>query len=462
MSGFLTSIAAFVFAIGVLIAFHEYGHYWVARRCGVKVLRYCIGFGKPLWMRRGGDDQTEYVIAAIPLGGYVKMLDEREGEVDEKEVHRAFNRQPVSKRIAIVAAGPLFNFIFAIFAYALMYVVGVPGIKPIIGEVKEQSIAYDAGLRTQDEIIKVDGERTVTWGSARMEMLQAALQNDTITIEVGNSTSSNNNPEKIQTRKFVLPVSGISTENKQGRLFTELGLQPYRPPIPAVMGKLSADGAAERDGLRPGDTIISANGQAISDWVAWVNVVRASPGKALELEISRGGVTEQLKLTPDPLETEEGIIGRIGALPEPVEYPKELQTVEQHSPWSAFSTAAIKTWQMSVLTLKMIGNMLIGEVSVKNLSGPITIATYAGYTASEGLPTFLSFLAIVSISLGVLNLLPIPLLDGGHLLFYLVEVVRGNALSEETQLRMQHIGIVLLGCLMVLAFYNDIHRLLWG
>lgn len=459
MSGFVTSVGAFLFAIAVLIAFHEYGHYWVARRCGVKVLRYSIGFGKPLWMKTAGPDQTEYVVAAVPLGGYVKMLDEREGEVPEEERHRAFNRQTVGKRIAIVAAGPVFNFIFAIFAYALMYVVGVPGVKPVIGEVTENSIAYHAGIRAQDEIIKVDGHRTVTWGAARIEMLQSALQNDELMIEVGDSGSGTS---FINTRKIRLPVSGISTEDKQAKLFSELGFQPYRPPIPAVMGKLTSDGAAERDGLKPGDKILQVDARPVEDWVAWVNVVRASPGKTLQVEVERNGLVEQVSLTPEPLETETGTIGRIGALPEPIEYPKELQTVEQYSVWSAFSNAMVKTWQMSVLTLKMIGNMIIGEVSVKNLSGPITIATYAGYTASEGLPTFLSFLAIVSISLGVLNLLPIPLLDGGHLLFYLIEIVKGSALSEEMQLRMQHVGIVMLGCLMILAFYNDIHRLLWG
>ncbi|WP_455223108.1 sigma E protease regulator RseP [Kaarinaea lacus] len=454
MSSFLTSISAFIFAIAVLIAFHEFGHYWVARRCGVKVLRYSIGFGKPLWMRRHGDDQTEYVIAAIPLGGYVKMLDEREGEVAESEAHRAFNRQSVSKRIAIVAAGPVFNFVFAIAAYALMYVVGVPGIKPVVGEVQEQSIAYNANIHSGDEIIAVDGEITPTWGSARMAMLQSALESNRINLEMQDSAQNR--------YRASLPVDAISTEKKQSQLMEELGFAPYRPPIPAVMGKLSAGGAAERDGLQTGDKILAVDDQQIKDWEDWVKIVRDNPEKTLRVNIERNGETREIDLTPEAIETETGVIGRIGALPEPVEYPKELQTVLSHSPGTALYTAVVKTWQMSVLTLRMIGNMLIGEVSVKNLSGPITIATYAGYTASEGLPTFLSFLAIVSISLGVLNLLPIPLLDGGHLLFYFIEIVKGSALSEETQLRMQHIGIVLLGMLMMLAFYNDIQRLFWG
>ncbi|WP_455200713.1 RIP metalloprotease RseP [Kaarinaea lacus] len=454
MSGFFTSLLAFIFAIGVLIAFHEFGHYWVARRCGVKVLRYSIGFGKPLWLRRHGEDQTEYVIAAIPLGGYVKMLDEREGEVAKSELHRAFNRQPVSKRIAIVAAGPIFNFIFAIFAYALMYVVGVPGIKPVIGEVEKQSIAYHANIRTSDEIISVDGELTPSWGTARMAMLQSALQNDAIAMELKDASQ--------RTYRVSLPVDGISTENKQSKLMEELGLAPYRPVIPATMGKLSPDGAAERDGFLTGDKIVNVDNAQIEHWEDLVKVVRSSPDKTLQVTINRNGELKQLDLTPAAIETETGIIGRIGALPEPVEFPKELQTVVSHSPGTAIYTAVVKTWQISVLTLQMIGNMIVGEVSVKNLSGPITIATYAGYTASEGLPTFLSFLAIVSISLGVLNLLPIPLLDGGHLLFYAIEIVKGSALSDEAQLKMQHIGIVMLGMLMMLAFYNDIQRLFWG
>jgi regulator of sigma E protease len=455
MTSFLTSILAFVFAIGVLIAFHEFGHYWVARRCGVKVLRYSIGFGKPLWMRRAGQDQTEYVIAAIPLGGYVKMLDEREAEVPKEELHRAFNRQSVNKRMAIVAAGPVFNFIFAIFAYALMYVIGVPGIKPVIGEVEPQSIAYQAGIRANDQIVAVDGEQTPTWGTARMAMLQGSLEDNTIPLQLQKGDSSDR-------YEVSLPVDGISIENKQAKLLKELGLQVYRPPIPAVMGTLTDGAAAQRDGLQTGDKIIAVDNKSIKDWQDWVEVIRKSPETTLNVTIERSGQTQQIKLTPEALETDTGIIGRIGALPKPVPYPDELRSIDRHPVGTAFYTAVVKTWQMSALTLRMIGHMIVGDVSVKNLSGPITIATYAGYTASEGLPTFLSFLAIVSISLGVLNLLPIPLLDGGHLLFYVIEVVKGSALSEEVQLRMQHVGIVMLGMLMMLAFYNDIHRLFWS
>ena len=465
----LTSALAFIFAIAVLIAFHEFGHYWVARRAGVKVLRFSIGFGKPLWMKRAGPDQTEYVIAAIPLGGYVKMLDEREGEVDEREVHRAFNRQSVGKRIAIVAAGPLFNFIFAIFAYTLMFQVGVPGIKPIIGSVEPASVAAKAGLEAQDEIVAVEGETTPTWGSARIALLQAALDNDTISIDVQKATLNGgldnsgvvttNSEAFTQRRTILLPVGDISTELKQSQLLSQVGVQPFRPPVPAVIGKLESGGAAERDGLLAGDRVTAVDGTPIKLWGDWVEVVRASPDKVLMVDVARGALTQTVELTPKSLETKTGVIGRIGAMPEMLAYPEELQTIVKHSIGTAVYTAVVRTWQMSVLTLRMIGKMIVGEVSVKNLSGPITIATYAGYTANEGFTTFLSFLAIVSISLGVLNLLPIPLLDGGHLLYYLIEIVKVSALSDEVQGQMQRVGIVLLGMLMVLAFYNDIQRL---
>ena len=454
MESFITSVLAFITAIAILIAFHEFGHFWVARKAGVKVLRFSIGFGKPLWMKRAGPDQTEYVLAAIPLGGYVKMLDEREGEVPESELHRAFNRQSVAKRIAIVSAGPVFNFIFAIFAYMIMYMMGVNGIKPVIGEVEAESVAYQAGLRANDEIISVDGELTPTWNIARLALLQSSLENDDLTLEVKGQDSS--------VQRVKIPVSNLSTEVKQNSLLAEVGVKPYRPEIPAKIGKLDPEGAAQRDGIQVGDKIVSVNGDPVVDWMGWVKVIQDNPEKTLSVGVDRKGELVDIELTPKAIDSSEGTIGRIGAMPEPVEFPKEFQTVVQYSIGTALYTGVVKTWQMSILTLRMIGHMIIGDVSVKNLSGPITIATYAGYTASEGLTTFLSFLAIVSISLGVLNLLPIPLLDGGHLLLYFIEIVKGKALSEETQMKMQRVGIVMLGMLMVLAFYNDIQRLFWG
>jgi len=452
MSSVLISIISLIVTLGILIAFHEFGHFWVARRLGVKVLRFSIGFGKPLWKTTKGADNTEYVLAAIPLGGYVKMLDEREGEVDEKELHRAFNRQKVGTRIAIVVAGPVFNFIFAILAYFIMYSIGVPGIKPFIGEVSPNSIADKAGIVTGLQIKKVGGTETPTWSTTRLTLLEKSLDSDIVILELQDETQD--------IRDYSIDLSSLSTEMKQKDLLQFIGIRPYIEPLPAVIGDLEKDGAAYRDGLRSGDRIISANGVEIVDWMQWVKIVQDHPGKVINVEMQRGQVTEFINLTPKRVEANDKTKGYIGAAPElPKNRNEKLRTVVQYGPVTALTTAVEKTWQMSALTLRMIGKMIVGEVSLKNLSGPITIATYAGYTASIGLAAFLSFLAIVSISLGVLNLLPIPLLDGGHLLNYLIELVKGSELSESIQLRMQHIGIMLLAVLMSLAFYNDIRRL---
>jgi regulator of sigma E protease len=455
MDSFVTSVLALVVTLGLLIAFHEFGHFWVARRMGVKVLRFSIGFGKPLLKRRAGADQTEYVLAAIPLGGYVKMLDEREGEVPENEVHRAFNRQPVKKRIAIVVAGPLFNFIFAIIAYFFMYLAGVPGVKPLVGDVEQATPAAYAGLREGDEIQRVGDETTPTWNTVRMALLEQSLDQDRLALSVKDNSGA--------TRTVELNLQGMTMEEKQKDLLKEIGVSPYRPAYPAVIGKLTPGAPAERDGLKPGDRILSVNGKEISLWEHWVDVIRDNPGKNLRVEIEREGRVEVVMLTPREEQTEEGVIGRIGATPQVSEALLEkLRAEVSYPPLQAVGAAVGETWRMSFLTLRMLGKMLVGEVSVKNLSGPITIATYAGYTASIGLTTFLSFLAIVSISLGVLNLLPIPILDGGHLVLYVIEGIKGKALSEQVQLRLQHIGIVILGLLMMLAFYNDIRRLFGG
>jgi len=452
MSSVLISIISLIVTLGILIAFHEFGHFWVARRLGVKVLRFSIGFGKPLWSTTRGADKTEFVLAAIPLGGYVKMLDEREGEVDESELHRAFNRQTVGKRIAIVVAGPLFNFIFAIFAYFIMYSIGVPGIKPFIGEITPNSIADKAGIVPGLQIKMVADIETPTWSTARLTLLDKSLDSDTVILTLED--------EQQGIRNYSIDLSDLTTEMKQKDLLQYIGIRPYLEPLPAVIGELEKKGAAYRDGLRAGDRIISANGIEIIDWMHWVKIVQEHPNKPINVEMKRGQVTEFVNLTPKRVEANEKIKGYIGAAPElPETRNEKLRTVIRYGPITALTTAVEKTWQMSALTLRMIGKMIIGEVSVKNLSGPITIATYAGYTASIGFTAFLSFLAIVSISLGVLNLLPIPLLDGGHLLNYLIELVKGSELSEAIQLRMQHIGIMLLAVLMTLAFYNDIRRL---
>jgi len=455
MSAFITSLLALIVTLGLLIAFHEFGHYWTARRLGVKVLRFSIGFGKPLWLRRSGPDNTEYVIAAFPLGGYVKMLDEREGEVAEEELHRAFNRQSVWRRFAIVIAGPLFNFIFAILAFWLMYLIGVPGMKPIIGEVVPESVAAIAGFHTGDEITAVDDEQTQTWNVARLNLLDKALDAEEITLQVRDQDGN--------TRSLVLSVAGVSSEIKQNNLLGHLGISPLRPVLPAVLGKLEPGGPAELAGFKSGDKVLAANGQQINEWMALVNTVRKHPEKTLQFEIERNGEVQFISVMPQSKKTGTETIGRIGAAPAPAgPMPPELRTKVQYSFFEAFGVATAKTWQMSALTLRMIGKMITGEVSIDNLSGPITIATYAGYTASAGIGAFLYFLAVISISLGVLNLLPIPLLDGGHLMYYIVEMIKGSPLSDAVQLKMQHVGVALLAMLMSLALYNDVIRLFTG
>jgi len=446
------SLLGLLVTLGLLIAFHEYGHYWAARRMGVKVLRFSIGFGKPLWTRVRGEDKTEFVLAAFPIGGYVKMLDEREGEVKEEEVHRAFNRQKVSKRITIVAAGPIFNFIFAIIAYFLMYLVGIPGAKPLVGEVLPESIAHAAGLTQGDEIVSVGGETTPTWGAVRMAILETGLDKDRIAIEF-KTVDGNRGSE--------LDFTGVTLDEKQGNLFKAMGVKPFQPEYPAVIGKISDGKAAQQAGLQSGDRVIAVDSKPIENWGNWVEVIRKNPNRVIMVQIERGQDVHVLELKPEEVASETGPIGYIGAAPEvPEDLVDSLSTVVKYPVGEAFLRSFQETWRMSVLTLRMLGKMIMGDVSVKNLSGPITIATYAGYTASIGLTTFLSFLAIVSISLGVLNLLPIPILDGGHLLVYFVEIFTGKPVSDETLMKMQQVGIVLLGMLMILAFYNDIQRLI--
>ncbi|MCF6255693.1 MAG: RIP metalloprotease RseP [Gammaproteobacteria bacterium] len=452
MSTFITSALALIVTLGILIAFHEFGHFWTARKLGVKVLRFSIGFGKPLWLRRYGPDQTEFVIAAIPLGGFVKMLDERENEVPEEEAHRAFNRQSVWRRFAIVAAGPIFNFIFAIAAFWLMYLIGVPGVAPIIGEVKPDSPAAVAGFHVGDRITEVNGTQTPTWAVVRINMLDAALGDDEIAVRVEDADGN--------TQQLQLSLLGVPSEVKQKNLLGHLGVLPVRPVLPATLGELSPDGPAALSGLKTGDHILRVDDETVTDWMALVDVVRAHPDQALDIEFERNGVVQSLRVKTASHQTDTETIGRIGAAPSPPgPLPPELMAREEYSLFEGVGVAVAKTWQLSSLTLRMIGKMIVGEVSVKNLSGPITIATYAGYTASAGVTAFLYFLAVVSISLGVLNLLPIPLLDGGHLMYYLVEMVKGKPLSDAVQLKLQHVGIAFLFMLMSLALYNDVMRL---
>lgn len=449
----LYSAAAFIVALGLLITIHEFGHYWVARRCGVKVLRFSIGFGPALWSRTAGADQTEYTIAAIPLGGYVKMLDEREGEVAEEELHRAFNRKSLGQRCAIVVAGPLFNFLLAMVLFWLMYSIGIPGIKPVVGEIYADTPAARAGLQVGDRITAIDGRQTPTWGAVQQIILTEIFDDDIMKVEVRRSDDS------VHTLDMRLGAD-FAGKMEEGKLWQLIGYRGLGMKVPPVIGKVTPGKAGEQAGFQDGDRIVSVDGQAISDWGDFVSFVMERPGRLLRVEVERQGQILLIEATPDTIEDQDREIGRldmVNAPPAPL--PDDMKDIYRYSPLSAAVTAVSRTWEMSVLTLRMLGKMIIGEVSFKNLSGPVTIADYAGRTASDSLVSFLNFLAIVSVSLGVLNLLPVPILDGGHLLTYAIEGLRGHPMSEQTQMRMQQVGLALLLMLMSVALYNDFARL---
>ena len=455
MSGFITSVLAFLVAIAILVAVHEWGHYIVARLVGVKVLRYSIGFGKPLWLRRWGPDQTEYCVSAIPFGGYVRLLDERDGEVDPAQLGRAFNRQSVPARIAILFAGPALNFVFAVLAYWVMFVSGVPGLKPVVGEVEPQSMAAVAGLRMNDQLIAVGDRPVATWDGTVIALLDELLGHGDLRLEVRGQAGDS--------RLIVLPTAGRVAElTEPGALFDGIGMRPWAPAIEPVFDEILPGGAAEAAGFEPGDRVLAADGIAISRWSDWVELVRSRPGEALDVDVQRNGRTVAVALRVGEQVDESGnTVGRIGAsVRVPPDLYAEMRATQRYSPLPAFLAAAEKTWDMGELTVRMIARMLTGDVSVKNISGPINIAQYAGYSASSGLSSFIGFLAIVSISLGILNLLPVPMLDGGQIVYQLAEGIKGSPMSERAQLIGQQMGILLLIMLMSFAFYNDISRLL--
>jgi len=451
----MTTLLAFVFAIAVLVVFHELGHYVVARLCDVKVVRFSFGFGKVLYSRRFGGGETEWAISAIPLGGYVKMLDEREGEVSESELPRAFNRKPVLQRMAIVVAGPTANLLLAISLYFVLFIYGIPGVKPVLGEVAVNTPAATAGLKNKQVIASINGQATPSWQEIRWVLLDLVLQQKAANIELLN--------EQGERSLRTLELTNLRAGDLDGDFLQKLGMQPYQPPIYPVIGKLVEGGVAQRTGLQAGDRVLRANGQEIVLWEDWVHVVRSHPGKVLEIEIERAGSPLKLSLIPDVFEQDGKTIGRIGAAAyiDKAAFDAML-TVVRYPPWLALQEALHKTWETSAVSLKMMGMMVLGEVSLKNLSGPITIADYAGQSAQIGLGAYLSFLALISISLGVLNLLPIPLLDGGHLLYYSAELLKGSPVSESLWEMGQKVGIALLVTMMAFALYNDISRLILG
>ncbi len=451
----LHTVIAFVLALGALVVVHEYGHYLVARLCGIKVLRFSIGFGMPLWARRFGRDQTEWVVAAVPLGGYVKMLDEREGEVPQAELGRAFNRQSVWRRCAVVVAGPIANFLFAILLYWLLFMHGVQEARPIVAAPPPHTPAASAGFEAGETIRAVNGEPVASWQDVRWRMLQLALERRPVKVEVLNRNN--------QLNWRTLDMSSFDEEQLEGDTLALLGLKLYRPEIKPVIGEIVAGSVAQRAGLQTGDQILAADGKPIVSWNDLVRAVRSHPGSELRLSYRRGNERHELTLVPETVQQDGATVGRIGAAARLDRRElDELVTVVRYGAAGALARAAQKTWDTSVFSLKMLGRMLIGQVSWKNLSGPVTIADYAGQSAQLGLASYLSFLALISISLGVLNLLPIPLLDGGHLMYYTIEIFKGSPVSDRIMEIGQKLGLTLLLVLMAFAFYNDINRLISG
>ena len=455
MTSVLQTLAAFAFALGVLVSVHEFGHFWVARRLGVKILRFSLGFGKPIFLRRIGADGTEFAIAAIPLGGYVRMLDEREGPVAPDERVRAFNTQPLAVRTAIVLAGPLANFLFAFLAYWMMYLTGVSGPRPIIGEVMPASIADQSGLRSGDEITAVDGRETRTWDNVFRSAIRAVLDKRTVELTV-------HKPEGGQAL-LTLGFQGITLDDvTQGDFFEKVGFKPYRPKIPPVLGRILPGDPAARAGLLEGDRVLRVDGVPMDDWFHWVDYIVKHPEQAIAVVVERGGREVVVRVVPR-LEVEKGVRrGRIGAELDRSAVPKETVPLgtERYTLFAAASRGAEAVADTTVTTLKFLGRMLTREASLQNLSGPISIAQIAGQSAQLGPSRFLEFLGLVSVSLAVLNLLPIPMLDGGHLLYYLIEFIMRRPMSETIQVYGQQVGMVLLLGLMGLAMYFDILRIL--
>ena len=455
MSDLPLTLVAFVIVLGVLIVVHEFGHFIVARWCGVRVLRFSVGFGKILWSRRFGRDRTEWAVAAFPLGGYVKMLDEREGEVAADERDQAYNRQSVAKRSAIVVAGPLANFLLAILLYWAIFWLGSEELLPILGPPPAHSPAAVAGIGNGELVRRVDGEPVESWQDLRWLITQKAVSQDVVELEVVNDR------QEIAFRR--LPLAAVSEQGWQGDGLERLGLNFYRPSVPAILGKVLAGSVAERIGLLPGDEVLSVDGVQVTAWYELVVKIRESAGKPLRLEIRRAGNVWQTTIRPELTEENGKKIGRIGVgVADAPGLQREIRAVVHYGFWTAGFKAVRETWDKSLFSLVMMGKMLTGEVSWRNLSGPVTIADYAGQSAKLGFDYLIKFMALLSVSLGVLNLLPIPVLDGGHLLYHMFEVIKRGPLSDRVMEIGQQIGLSILLALMAFAFFNDIHRLLSG
>ncbi|KXO11936.1 Membrane-associated zinc metalloprotease [Moritella sp. JT01] len=447
----LWNLGAFIVALGILVAIHEFGHFWVARRCGVKVLRFSIGFGKTLWMRTGKDG-TEYVIAMIPLGGFVKMLDERVDDVPEALKSQSFNRQPVLARIAIVAAGPLANFALAIVAFWLMFMIGVPSVKPVIGEVAPHSVMAQAGVTDKAIITAIDGQEVKDWNDVSLKIIEH-MGEPSMAVQLYLEDTNYTVSRQIDLRDWKFDPERESP-------IKSVGLTPYQPAVSQELAQVIKGSAGERGGLLAGDKIIAVAQQPIDNWLMLVEKIQNSPEQMLAVTILRNGQKLELNVIPKGKIGADGVLkGYLGVAPVVASYPEDYLVDIQYGILDSVQQSVERTWQLTALTFKMIGRLVTGDISLNNLSGPISIAKSAGASADYGLVYFLGFLALISVNLGLMNLMPLPVLDGGHLLYYTFELITGRPVSEKIQEVGFKVGSVIIMLLTGLALFNDFARL---
>ncbi|WP_341679023.1 RIP metalloprotease RseP [Niveibacterium sp. SC-1] len=453
MFGLLWYVGAFVIAIGVLVTIHELGHFLVARACGVKVLRFSLGFGKPIWRWQRSPQDTEWVLAAIPLGGYVKMLDEREAPVAPEELPLAFNRKPVARRIAVVLAGPLANFVLAVFIYWAIFVAGVSEPRAVLAQPVAGTVAAAAGFAQGDTVFEVDGRSIASWNDFRWEVLKRAMDGLEIPVRVRTRDGAE--------RQRTLDASGLRLDDERSDPLQRMGLAFYRPPFPAVLGQVRPGSPAELAGLKTGDRVLAIDGQPVKSWEDMVSLVTPAAGQDLSVRYRRAQAVMETRVRPQAEKEGAQTVGRIGVgAGEDIAWQSEVFIQVRRGPWEALGAGAQRTYETAAFSLRMMGRMVTGEVSIRNISGPVTIADYAGQSARMGLQSYVSFVALISISIGVLNLLPIPLLDGGHIMYYLAEIALRRPVSQRVQELGQQLGFAVLAMLMAFAFINDITRLL--